>query len=370
MSRNLLVFIDRASIFFLFPLIILLKIKNFFFRKFFTNKSKKKLFIKFIGMGNFYNLHPLLSKKKVEILTLGENKKYFEISKNKNKTFILENNNFILLIFNIIICSIKLIFQKYDKIIIFENDSTLSKILASLPYSNKIVGISNTYKNIFNEYFFDKYFVSLPYIGKIRELNLLDNFKVSQNKLYTENLSQIKKLFIKKNFNEILKVKKISIYSECGDNAYERKLDVKFLKKTLSFLEKYNVKIQLVFSSNHTVEKNYFLKNVSKHKDVKLIITKSYNDYIKIIKNTDLIITSDSQTAHVAAFLNKLHIVIFGPSFPYEVSFTSKRMYPMSRLLECSPCTNRYFKTPCDDKFFCFDFNFKSEEIFKYLIKK
>jgi ADP-heptose:LPS heptosyltransferase len=263
-----------------------------------------------------------------------------------------------------------LIFQKYDKIIIFENDSTLSKILASLPYSNKIVGISNTYRGIFNEYFFDKYFVRMSYIGKIRELDLLDKFKVSQNKLYIENLSQIKKSFIKKNINEILKVKKISIYSESGDQASERKLDVKFLKKTLSFLEKCNVDIKLVFSSKQTLEKSYFSKNLSKHKGIKLIITKSYDDYISIVKDTDLIITADSQTAHLAAFLNKLHIIIFGPSFPYEVSFENKKMYPMSRLLECSPCANRYFKTPCDDKFFCFDFNLKNEEIFNYLKKK
>lgn len=181
MNRNLQVFIDRSLLLFFLPFLILFKIKNFFLRGVIKNDSKKTLFIKFIGMGNFYNLDKYLNQNNLDILTLKQNYKYFEISKNKNQKYLINTGNIFLFFLDLFKISFQLIFKKYDKIIIFENDSTLSKLLGILPLSNKISGISNVFKSIINQFYFDQHFVNFPYIGKQREIELIDNFDVKQN---------------------------------------------------------------------------------------------------------------------------------------------------------------------------------------------
>lgn len=105
----------------------------------------------------------------------------------------------------------------------------------------------------------------------------------------------------------------------------------------------------------------------NKKSNINILITSTYDEYVNSIKESDLIITADSQTAHLSNYLEKIHIVVYGPSLPYEVNYDNKRLYPMSNILECCPCTNRYYTLPCEGKLYCFNFNYDTEKVFKYL---
>lgn len=65
---------------------------------------------------------------------------------------------------------------------------------------------------------------------------------------------------------------------------------------------------------------------------------------IEVISKCNIFIGNDSGTSHIASFLNKKTIVIFGPANPNLTAPFSKKTYIISKHLNCSPC---YGKLDC-----------------------
>jgi hypothetical protein len=119
--------------------------------------------------------------------------------------------------------------------------------------------------------------------------------------------------------------------------------------------------IDVVFSSGLDQQYSDFIVLGKKYPKVEIHITK-YDEFIQKIKDSDLVLTIDSQALHIAQQFKKPTISFYGPSIPFGVNF-EKTTYPVTRSLICSPCMHKYISKPCKDLAPCMKFDRKQFEI-------
>jgi len=87
------------------------------------------------------------------------------------------------------------------------------------------------------------------------------------------------------------------------------------------------------------------------------LLIEQYNDFVYRISNSNLVITIDSQALHIAQHYSKDVVAFYGPTSPYGVRLASSTKV-VSKNLECSPCTHKYFREPCNGVIGCMRYNF------------
>jgi ADP-heptose:LPS heptosyltransferase len=146
------------------------------------------------------------------------------------------------------------------------------------------------------------------------------------------------------------------ISPSCSKTDKNRRLDDQSWRALIDELLEYsNInKITIIFDS--ILDSQYQYLSTLKSTKVCLKVTTTF-EYFSEIKNSDLIITIDSQTLHIAQYFKINTIAIYGPTNPFGISLKNTT-YIISNGLTCSPCTHKYLKTPCNDINYCMKFKY------------
>lgn len=370
MSSNILIFIDLLASLLTYPLALIFRIRTRIFNYFrIKTNSNKILIIKFLGAGNFISLSNVIKTSEFHIISIKQNKSSLQKFIPNAKLILLDETNIKNLFFTSSLIILKLLFSSYKIVINIEAESSFAKFLASIPFSNSVSGLSNKYKSTWDYLFYDTYLVSPSNLNKDRILKILlgeDKSQVNKlNKLTIDsfnNLNLEHKLVIKKN--------NLIISPACSSTDRNRRLSIKIWGYILNNYAPHFKAVTINFPSKQDSQYIDFLclLKLLNFNNVNLYV-ETFSEFTERIQNCDLLITIDSQALHIAQKFNKPTICFYGPTSPHGVKLLPSTI-AISKELECSPCTHKYFKLPCKNSIDCMKFNKKEIGIVPILFKK
>lgn len=356
MKNNQLVLLDIITGFLLLPLCFLIRGLRRILSRVFEVNYHGILIIKFLGAGNFIAIQDALLDKDVDILSAKSNANALAKFNIGKRVFLIDDSNLFRLIFSSLNCVFKLLFINYQQVINLETESKFAKFVTALTSAKLLSGISNVHKSYVDYFLYDRYLVNPMMLDKPAVINLLLDFQVVTNRYMKFALdSHRHDFFLNTSLNNVKRV----IVSPTGSNTdFIRRLSVDagwdIVIDYLSSLDGIDI-VDVVFSTSTDHQYHDFVVLSQKYPIVRLHITK-YDEFIQKIKESDLVLTIDSQALHIAQQFKKPTIAIYGPSTPFGVNF-EKTTYPVTRSLICSPCIHKYFKRPCGELAPCMKFD-------------
>ncbi|MBU3558366.1 glycosyltransferase family 9 protein [Polynucleobacter sp. Nonnen-W13] len=355
MNSSKLIFIDWLAGLITLPIIFIFKFINLFKRK--NNNNNNILIIKFLGAGNFFAIEEFLRAHNCVVITSNTNKDALNFIRYNNKDIFIKTDNIFILGYSSISSIFKLLKMKFDHIINMESESSFAKLVSCIPYSNTVSAISNRNKSPIDYLLFNNYIVAPILSNKNTIINNLYNYKPMVNDLMEMITINQKIKFI--NNTDLQIINKIIIAPTCSSTDSLRRVEIRIWKKIIeTLLRRGGFSIDILFPDTNDIQYDDFLL-ISKESKLNLITT-NYNEFCDKIKKCDLVISVDSQALHLAQHFNIPIICFYGPTSPYGVRITDA-VYPITKSLNCSPCTHKYLKLPCDQKVYCM--NFTDEEI-------
>lgn len=356
MNNNHLVILDLIIGFILLPLCLLIRGLRRIFSKIFKENYRGILVIKFLGAGNFIAIQDTLVDKDVDILTAKSNANALAKFNIGNHVFLIDDSNLLRLIFSCLNCIFRLLFKNYEQVINLETESKFAKFVIALTSAKILSGVSNVHKSYIDYFLYDRYLVNPMMLDKPEVINLLLDFKAVTNRYMKFALDAHRHDFLLN--TSLNNVKRITISPTGSNTDFIRRLSVDggwdIVIDYLSALDGVDV-VDIVFPSSTDHQYHDFVVLSQKYPIIKLHITK-YEEFIQKIKESDLVLTVDSQALHIAQQFKKPTIAIYGPSTPFSVNF-EKTTYPVTRSLICSPCMHKYFKRPCENLAPCMKFD-------------
>jgi ADP-heptose:LPS heptosyltransferase len=330
--------------------------------KIFKANYRGILIIKFLGAGNFIAIQDTLLNKDVDILSAKSNANAIAKFNIGNRVFLIDDSNLFNLIISSLNCISRLIFINYQQVINLETESKFAKFVTALTSAKVLSGVSNAHKSYIDYFLYDKYLVNPMMLDKPEVINLLLDFKAITNH-YMEHALDVHRRDFLLNIS-LSDVKKVVI-SPAGSNTDTiRRLSIdggwSVVMNYLCALDGVDF-IDIVFSSALDQQYSEFIVLCQRYSKVKIHITK-YDEFIQKIKDSDLVLTIDSQALHIAQQFKKPTISFYGPSIPFGVNF-EKTTYPVTRSLICSPCMHKYISKPCKDLAPCMKFDRKQFEV-------
>ena len=362
MKNNHLVILDLIIGFFLLPLCLIIRGLRRMLSKIFKANYRGILIIKFLGAGNFIAIQDTLLNKDVDILSAKSNANAIAKFNIGNRVFLIDDSNLFNLIISSLNCISRLIFINYQQVINLETESKFAKFVTALTSAKVLSGVSNAHKSYIDYFLYDKYLVNPMMLNKPEVINLLLDFKAITNH-YMEHALDVHRRDFLLNIS-LSDVKKVVI-SPAGSNTDTiRRLSIdggwSVVMNYLCALDGVDF-IDIVFSSALDQQYSEFIVLCQRYSKVKIHITK-YDEFIQKIKDSDLVLTIDSQALHIAQQFKKPTISFYGPSIPFGVNF-EKTTYPVTRSLICSPCMHKYISKPCKDLAPCMKFDRKQFEV-------
>ncbi len=362
MKNNHLVILDLIIGFFLLPLCLIIRGLRRMLSKIFKANYRGILIIKFLGAGNFIAIQDTLLNKDVDILSAKSNANAIAKFNIGNRVFLIDDSNLFNLIISPLNCISRLIFINYQQVINLETESKFAKFVTALTSAKVLSGVSNAHKSYIDYFLYDKYLVNPMMLDKPEVINLLLDFKAITNH-YMEHALDVHRRDFLLNIS-LSDVKKVVI-SPAGSNTDTiRRLSIdggwSVVMNYLCALDGVDF-IDIVFSSALDQQYSEFIVLCQRYSKVKIHITK-YDEFIQKIKDSDLVLTIDSQALHIAQQFKKPTISFYGPSIPFGVNF-EKTTYPVTRSLICSPCMHKYISKPCKDLAPCMKFDRKQFEV-------
>jgi ADP-heptose:LPS heptosyltransferase len=356
------VILDLIIGFFLLPLCLITKGLRQILSKIFKANYRGILIIKFLGAGNFIAIQDTLLNKDVDILSAKSNANAIAKFNIGNRVFLIDDSNLFNLIISSLNCISRLIFINYQQVINLETESKFAKFVTALTSAKVLSGVSNAHKSYIDYFLYDKYLVNPMMLDKPEVINLLLDFKAITNH-YMEHALDVHRRDFLLNIS-LSDVKKVVI-SPAGSNTDTiRRLSIdggwSVVMNYLCALDGVDF-IDIVFSSALDQQYSEFIVLCQRYSKVKIHITK-YDEFIQKIKDSDLVLTIDSQALHIAQQFKKPTISFYGPSIPFGVNF-EKTTYPVTRSLICSPCMHKYISKPCKDLAPCMKFDRKQFEV-------
>lgn len=337
MKSNNLIFLDKLFGLIFQPLIVFNCLITHLFKKNPKN-IKRILIIKFLGAGNIIAVDNFYKKFDITYLTADKNKSAVSFL-NKKKIIIDTNYKIISSFFKIIYFCL---FNKFDCVINLESESHFSYFLTSICNSGFKTGITNKHKSYRDKFLYSKHIVKNDknQYHQIIDYFLLDQYYRDKKKI---NVNLIKLLKVKD--------KKISIFPTCSDADTNRRLPITEWDQIVKLLFKNNL-IELVIQDND-YQYNSFRK-LSKKYNIALRNI-NYSHFWELIKNSEVVVTVDSQAYHIGQYFNKIVYCFFGPTNENNIWF-NKKTIPIKHEYFCSPCTHKYFIVPCKNKQPCMFF--------------
>ena len=357
MKTKQLIFMDQ-----IFKIIILFFI--FFFKKISNRNfiSDKILVIKLIGAGNFFAIDDVLPKKKVKIITTFSNIGALnKLGIKPDNIYIIRTNNIYNLLKSSLLLIAKLFRENFEIVINLETHSNFAKLLSVIPNSKKICGLTNMAMDKLSPKIYDLFLFDSQNLNGLKDtLNLFVNgFKETQSKKM--NIFIKHQQFISKKFFNKIQLNKVLFAPSCSDLDISRRVDINFWLQCSKLFKK----VSIVLPENDP-EFNIFSKYFKNSSNVNVIAT-SYHEFIKFIKNSDLIITVDSQALHIAQKFKKKTIAFFSSTDPTSINIY-KKTFPITKSLICSPCVHQYISKPCGNKNYCNKFNKHHYNLIKNLV--
>jgi hypothetical protein len=358
--------LDKFAIGLLTPIIILLKLKNIFFRLFkksqklkFLNKNEN-LLIKFAGAGNFFALKKIIIDKNFEIVTTSDNKEAINQINKKINCHYININNIFLFFYSTLYLVFKLFLKKYKNIIVLETSSSLGMLLSLLPFSEKISSVSTKYKSILEFCIYDFILITPSNVDRKRVIQLLINFKPKSTDNSILFTKKYQNLFILNHSKKLNVINEVLIAPGCAPHDNLRRLKNGTWIKILKLLNK--KKITIIFSSISDEQYNFFNRQKFFYDNLDIKIT-TYQELINYIKSTHLLIAIDSQALRIANSFNKISISFYGVG-GFDIIDLNLNTYPIYLGLECSPCFGKYYRRPCNNAAPCRNFSKKDLQIF------
>ncbi|MCL5674739.1 MAG: glycosyltransferase family 9 protein [Candidatus Omnitrophica bacterium] len=228
--------------------------------------------------------------------------------------------------------------KKYDIIFDFRN--------SLLPFF-----IRGRYKFTFflKEFFSDKIFTHEsertlkflePYLGKVEDVHLY--FPVSQS-----NKEKIEKLF------KIFGIKKSDIVVVMNPGAAfpaKRWKKENFIQAGKELLKIYDTKIIIVGNKQEKILGEDIKTGINDKNVFNLAGGTTVEELYALLSMSDVLITNDTGTMHIASAAGCPVIAIFGPGNPYRYGPVGTKNYILHTYLDCFPCR---FEAGCRKKFAC-----------------
>jgi len=335
---------------FLLPIAALIGIFKKLSQKIYATKkiNDQKIIIKFLGAGNFLALKDTLETNYLFLTTQGNSKALLESFPN-NKQLLINDRNIITLIISSIKIIIGLVFNYHYQIINLESESNFAKFISAISNTKLTSGITNKNKSVIDYLIYTNYFVNTDSVSKPQLLNELILFSENINFVNLAALKKHQQEFQKK--KSLNKLEKIIIAPSCSDTDFNRRLDYKEWAEIIKECRSNkNIKeVIVLFSSKNDPQYSSFKKMED---ELVCIKTPSYEEFLELIKKTDLLITIDSQALHVGQMNNINTVCFYGPTNPFSINI-KETTYPISKSNLCSPCTHKYIKLPCGNNSFC-----------------
>jgi ADP-heptose:LPS heptosyltransferase len=353
MNNKELILIDKVVGLILLPCSLLFRVIVLLRRSIGQKHNQSILVIKFLGAGNFLSLRNTLSPLNTHIITSITNKQSLEEFGIGQKVYYLNDKNPILLLIDVIKILGILFFSNYSQVINLETESYFAKFLCSIPASDKTSGVSNIHKGLVDGLIYDSYLVTPSLLNKSEILSLLIEFQVLEN---PELATLIQSIQIKQDsrFREILSnLDHAVIAPTCSSTDSLRRLDIETWKSIIANLSSCQ-NITALFPNNEDPQYFEFIQMGGVFQNLHIEIT-NYSTFVEKIKESNLLITIDSQALHIAQLLEIPAIAFYGPTSPFGVNL-GPNTYPITRSLACSPCTHKYFEVPCQGQATCMKF--------------
>ena len=348
--------LDLIIGFVLLPLCLIIRGLRRLFSKIFRVKYRGILIVKFLGAGNFIAIQDTLLNKDVDILSAKSNASALDKFNIGSRVFLIDDSNLFRLILSSIDCVSRLLLMNYQQVINLETESKFAKFVTALTSAKVLSGVSNVHKSYIDYFLYDRYLVNPMMLDKPEVINLLLQFETVTNRYMEYVLDEHRREFL---LNISLSNLKKILISPTGSNTDSiRRLSVDGgWDAVMEYLSSINGVdcVDVVFSSKADMQYHDFLGLSQRYPIVNIHITK-YDEFIKKIKESDLVLTIDSQALHVAQQFKIPTIAIYGPSTPFGVNF-AKTTYPVTRSLICSPCRHKYISLPCQGFAPCMKFD-------------
>lgn len=353
MNIKSLLFIDAFFSVFLISISLIFRLRSKFLKILQIKASPNKvLVIKFLGAGNFIAMAETLNISKCHIVSVINNQSALKEFIPDANLILINDNKYYNLFSSSLLIFFNLFYNSFDKVINLEAESSFAKFISSIPFSNEVNGLSNKYKSILDWYFYDYHIVSPSNLGRERILKIL--LRLEQPKVNVANALTLKLLNLVNEYNDFVPIKDfVFISPTCSMTDTNRRLDIEVWGWILQKLSKEFKSVIVGFSSDKDLQYLEFqtlLLHNSYHNI--LIVVESYIDFLERIKSCNLLVTIDSQALHIGQQLGKKVLCFYGPTTPHGIKL-SNYTYAVSKELECSPCTHKYFLEPCRGSIDC-----------------
>lgn len=387
MKLNTLRYLDRKIGVILCYLLYFIK-KFFFWRKKskYNKKSIKKiLVIKIWGIGSIILASPLFQNLKKEfpnseiwfltqdgLQNIYPNKFFNHIETIKLRGFLSAVKDFLNLV-------IKFRKEKFDLVIDLELASRYTALLSYLSGAKTKAGFEVTGENKDKLYDYTSVYRESKHIVKIflSSLEALgvnpEKFPISAPEIFSKDEQALKLKLFDYGFND----KYIIININASELALERRLPLDTQAKIIRYIQK-NYQEYLICLTGSKAEENYVNKFVHNYcsgiKAINLAGKLNLREFFCLIKNSALMISNDSGTAHIAASFNVPLIVFFGPETPVVYAPQGEKVKIFYSDIYCSPCISIYNdkKINCKNNQKClkkFDINEINQAVDNYLKK-
>jgi len=363
MNNKELILIDKVVGLILLPSSLLFRTIALIRRSFGHKSNKPILIIKFLGAGNFLSLKKSLSPLNTHIITSITNKQSLQAFQIGQKVYYLNDSNPFYLMIDVIKIFSILFFSSYSQVINLEPESFFAKFLCSIPVSQKTSGVSNTHKGILDSLIYDSYLVTPSLLNKSEILSLLIKFQVLENQELITLIQSIQGKMIAQLKTNLDQLYNVVLAPTCSSTDSLRRLNIQTWESIIGNLGN-SKRITALFPNEEDPQFPEFKKIQKAFHNLQIEVT-NYTDFVKKIKDANLVITIDSQALHVAQLLDVPTIAFYGPTSPFGVNLGGKT-YPVTRALACSPCTHKYFEAPCKGQAPCMKFAAENLDILKH----
>lgn len=355
MKNNTLVLIDWTTGLAISPLIILVKAVKKLASKFYRPKRNGRLLIKFLGAGNYVAMSDVIDDN-TTLVSAASNRAAIERFLNPKAVFYIDDTGLFSLVRTAVGATLYVLTGSFHEVINLETESKFSKLLTTLARSEETLGLTNIHKSYLDALIYDRYLVNPIMVSKSDAIRLLTKFELVVNKYALEPINKSQKDFIEQvRFNKT--ISKIVFSPTGSDTNTLRRLDVDVWTKIANkiFAKFKDVSIDIVFPN--MVDWQYQPMGQAFALEPRCTMKiGSYEDYLNVLKEADLIVCIDSQSLHIGCRLGVPVIGFFGPTSPYGVNYAST-VYPISKAAICSPCMHKYFVTPCKNTAVCMEFS-------------
>lgn len=357
MNSKFLIFVDAALSALVILIAGLFRIRTKLLNQLkIKSSSDKVLIIKFLGAGNFIAMADVLKFDGCTIVSVAGNQAALKEFVPSAELILINEKNFLNLLVTVARTLMKLIFSSYRKVINLEAESSFAKLIAAVPYTNDLSGLSNKYKSLSDWFFYNYHLVSPSNLNRDRILSIL--LRIDQPQVNQVNAATLKALNEVNIKNDFIGSKDMAFVSPtCSLTDGNRRLEIQTWTWVIQHLSEKFESVIVAFPSTKDTQFNDFQKLLIKLNRINVVmVVESYKEFVARIKSCDLLVTIDSQALHIGQQLGKNIVCFYGPTSPHGVKL-GDLTYVVSKELECSPCTHKYFSEPCRGAVNCMKFN-------------